>query len=73
MGSWQQWAEAHSKLEVAHRTIVDCEPLCADASHSLVFDISEAAHLIDRVRRALVRQIAHARYEPDGEGATLHG
>jgi hypothetical protein len=72
MSNWRNWAQAHAQLEVAHRTITDCQILCADASHSLVFDISEARDLVDRVRKGLVRQIAHARHEP-AEGVSVNG
>jgi len=72
MSNWQNWAAANALLESAHKQIAESRPLCADASHSLVFDISEAADLINRVRSGLTRQIARARYEP-GDGISQHG
>lgn len=72
MSNWRNWAQAYAQLEVAQKTIADCRLLCADASHSLVFDLGEAADLLERVRKGLVRQIAHARHEPV-EGVSLNG
>jgi hypothetical protein len=57
MSRQQNWVIAYKKLGDAARAISDSQPLCADTSTQLVFDMNEALDLVSRVRASLSRQI----------------